>query len=126
MEAMRQKAAAQDNEDEESKHDGLQRDEDNIESESEAGIDLFNTTSKGGKDDVDVEFELVIPHEAYYHSVRAHLGQYLDGEDQESLDLSGLANNVVECVSIGSCIASCLDPNPEEDPKYKDLNDEDF
>lgn len=23
-------------------------------------------------------------------------------------------------------VASALDPNPEEDPKYKDLNDEEF
>lgn len=40
--------------------------------------------------------------------------------------MSGLADQVVGCVSIGSCIASSLDPNPEEDPKYKDLNDDAF
>ncbi len=32
---------------------------------------------------IDVEFELVLPSEAYYHSVRALLNQYLDGEENE-------------------------------------------
>ena len=41
---------------------------------------------------VDVEFELVVPSEAYYHSVRALLTQYLDGEENESLDISGLSD----------------------------------
>jgi hypothetical protein len=39
-------------------------------------------TSKKSKV-IDVEFELVLPSEAYYHSVRGLLNQYLDGEDNE-------------------------------------------
>jgi len=32
----------------------------------------------------------------------------------------------VNCISIGSVVASALDPNPEEDPQYKDLDDDEF
>ena len=95
------------------------------EEEEEEAIDLYKQDRKGG-DIIDVEFELVLPSEAYYHTVRALISQYLDGEDQENLDLSGLADLVVSCISIGSVVASALDPNPEEDPKYKHLNDEEF
>ena len=58
---------------------------------------------------IDVEFELVLPSEAYYHSVRALLNQYLDGEENEQLDVSGLADQVVNTISIGSVVASSLD-----------------
>lgn len=51
----------------------------------------------------------MLPSEAYYHSVRALLNQYLDGEDNEQLDVSGLADQVVNTISIGSVVASALD-----------------
>lgn len=73
-----------------------------------------------------MEFELVQPSEAYYHSVRALLNQYLDGEDNENLDVSGLADQVVSTVSIGSVVASVLDEDPADMPEYKDLPDDKF
>ena len=82
-------------------------------------------TSKKSKV-IDVEFELVLPSEAYYHSVRALLNQYLDGEDNEKLDVSGLADQVVSTVSIGSVVASSLEKDPADMPEYKSLTDEEF
>lgn len=82
-------------------------------------------TSKKSKV-IDVEFELVLPSEAYYHTVRALLNQYLDGEDNEQLDVSGLADQVVSTVSIGSVVASCLEKDPADMPEYKSLTDEEF
>lgn len=73
-----------------------------------------------------MEFELVQPSEAYYHSVRALMNQYLDGEDNETLDISGIADQVVNTVSIGSVVASALEKDPAEMPEYKDLPDEQF
>lgn len=70
---------------------------------------VFRMLEKSDKDMVNVEFELVSPSEAYYHSVRALLNQYLDGEEGENLDLSGLADNVVNTISIGTVIASSLE-----------------
>jgi hypothetical protein len=73
---------------------------------------------------IDVDFELVLPNEAYYHSVRALLNQYLDGEENEQLDVSGLSDQVVSTVSIGSVVASPLEQDPAEMPEYKDLPDD--
>jgi hypothetical protein len=75
---------------------------------------------------IDVDFELVLPNEAYYHSVRALLNQYLDGEENEQLDVSGLSDQVVSTVSIGSVVASPLEQDPAEMPEYKDLPDDQF
>ncbi|TNV78286.1 hypothetical protein FGO68_gene12590 [Halteria grandinella] len=75
---------------------------------------------------IDVDFELVQPSEAYYHSVRALLNQYLDGEDNETLDISGLADQVVNTVSIGSVVASALEQDPADMPEYQDLPDDQF
>jgi hypothetical protein len=50
---------------------------------------------------VNVDFEFVIPSEPYYHNIRALFNQYLDGEEQENLDLSGLADLVVNNISVG-------------------------
>ena len=75
---------------------------------------------------IDVEFELVLPSEAYYHSVRALLVSYLDGEENEQLDLSGLSDQVVSTISIGSVVASSLDQDPADMPEYKELSDADF
>ena len=88
---------------------------------------IFKPDQKGGKSKIiDVEFELVLPSEAYYHSVRALLNQYLDGEENEMLDVSGLADQVVSTVSIGSVVASPLEQDPADMPEYKDLPDEQF
>jgi len=76
---------------------------------------------------VKVEFELVSPSEPYFHIVKTLLNQYLDGVEQEHLDLSGMADNIVERASIGSVIASSLgDEDPELNPKYAKLSDEEF
>ncbi len=53
-------------------------DEDDEEDEN-----MFRPDSSKKSKVIDVEFELVLPSEAYYHSVRALLNQYLDGEDNE-------------------------------------------
>lgn len=53
-------------------------DEDDEEDEN-----IFRPDSSKKSKVIDVEFELVLPSEAYYHSVRALLNQYLDGEDNE-------------------------------------------
>lgn len=75
---------------------------------------------------MDVDFELVLPCEPYYATVRALLNQYLDGEEQETFDLSGLADEVINTVSIGAVIASSLEQDPEHMPEYMNLNDEEF
>ena len=40
---------------------------------------------------IDADFELVDANDAYFHSVKGLLNQYLDGLEQLSLDLSTLA-----------------------------------
>lgn len=87
---------------------------------------LFKPEAGGKSKVIDVEFELVVPSEAYYHSVRALLNQYLDGEENEHLDVSGLADQVINTVSIGSVVASALDKDPADMPEYKDLPDAEF
>jgi len=114
------------NDDEEEKLPAPKReDEEEEEEEEEEQRNLFRPDKKKSKV-IDVEFELVLPSEAYYHSVRALLSQYLDGEDNENMDLSGLADQVVSTVSIGSVVASPLDQDPAELPEYKDLPDAEF
>ena len=56
---------------------------------------------KAEKDEIEVNFEYVQPCEAYYHSVKALLARFLDGEHADSLDLIGLADHICERVSIG-------------------------
>ncbi|CDW91073.1 UNKNOWN [Stylonychia lemnae] len=107
------------------KGDNEESKEGGFNSDSSEEIDLYKQDKKKGEV-INVEFELVLPCETYYHTVRALLSQYLDGEEQEKLDLSGLADLVVSCISIGSVVASALELNPEDDPQYKHLNDEDF
>ncbi len=68
-------------------------DEEDEDEEEEEDEYLFRPDKKSKNSKViDVEFELVIPSEAYYHSVRALLNQYLDGEEGEELDISGLSD----------------------------------
>lgn len=62
-----------------------------------------------------VEFDYAEPSEAYYHTIKALLAQYLDGEEGEDLDLMGLADHICERVSIGTVVVSPLDP--ENDPE---------
>lgn len=106
---------------------GPEDDEDDEEEEDEY---LFKPKTDGPKSkrskNIDVDFELVQPSEAYYHSVRALLNQYLDGEDNETLDISGIADQVVNTVSIGSVVTSALEQDPADMPEYKDLPDEQF
>eukprot|EP00347_Sterkiella_histriomuscorum_P017446 403349340 len=114
---------------EESKGDGQSQavDDDDLgeDEDEEEIVDLFKPDKKNGKI-IDIDFELVIPNECYYHTVRALLTNYLDGEEQESFDMSGLADQVVNCISIGSIVASSIDPNPEEDPQYQHLSEDEF
>ena len=58
--------------------------------------------------------------------MRGLLKQYLDGEEAEQLDISGLADQIMNTVSIGSIVASALDKKPEDMPEYKDLSDAEF
>jgi len=114
----------EDDDEEESKLPVKKSQEEEVDDEDEeAQENLFKVDKKKSKT-IDVEFELVLPSEAYYHSVRALLSQYLDGEENEKLDLSGLADQVVSTVSIGAVVASPLDQDPAEMPEYKDLPDD--
>lgn len=40
--------------------------------------------------------------------------------------MSGLADQVVNCISIGTIVASAINPNPEEDPQYAHLSEAEF
>ena len=56
---------------------------------------------KAKKGEVEVDFQYVVPSEAYYHSVKALLNQYIDAPDETSVDLMGLADHICERTSIG-------------------------
>ena len=76
---------------------------------------------------LEVDFEYVAPSEAYYHIVRQLLLQYLDGPQQEKLDISAMADHILERASIGSVIASSLGyEDPEKNPEYESLPDKEF
>mmetsp|Transcript_390 Transcript_390/g.477 ORF Transcript_390/g.477 Transcript_390/m.477 type:complete len:80 (+) Transcript_390:25-264(+) len=63
-----------------------------------------SSKAEGKKDDgntVDVDFDLVQPSEAYYHTTKALLTQYLDGPEAENLNLVDLADHILERASIG-------------------------
>ena len=77
--------------------------------------------------ELDVDFELVSPSEPYFHIVRTLLTQYLDGEEQESLNISGMTDSILQRASIGSVIASSLGvADPVLNPEYAGLDDEEF
>ena len=105
---------------------GAQINEVNLAKDTKDIMDLNKTKEdKAGK--VKVEFEYVTPSEPYFHIVRTLLNQFLDGEAQEKLDISGMADNVLDRASIGSVIASSLgDEDPDKDPRYEGLNDDQF
>ena len=86
---------------------------------------MMNKDDKSGK--INVDFEYVSPSEPYFHIVRTLLLQYIDGEEQETLDVSGMADNILARASIGSVIASSLaEQDPEVDPQYAGLSDAEF
>lgn len=50
-------------------------------------VKKLNFAKKKQKGEVKVEFEYQEPSEAYYHALKGFLATYLDGEDQEKLDI---------------------------------------
>ena len=81
----------------------------------------------GGKQNLKIEFEYVAPSEPYFHLVKSLLNLFLDGESYEQLDVSGMADHILERASIGSVIVSSLGKDdPEVDPKYAKLSDAEF
>lgn len=59
--------------------------------------------------------------------IRILLSQYLDGEWNEKLDLSGMVDSIIERASMGSVLASSLgDQDPDLNPEYQNLPDEEF
>lgn len=91
-------------------------------------IPTLQTRRKPQKGEIVVEFDYVEPNEAYYHTIKALLVQYLDGEEAEELDLMGLADHICERASIGTVVVSPLDPenDPEQIPELQKLSDADF
>lgn len=89
---------------------------------------MLSTGRKPQKGEIVVEFDYAEPSEAYYHTVKALLAQYLDGEEAEDLDLMGLADHICERVSIGTVVVSPLDPenDPEQNPELQALSDAEF
>ena len=76
---------------------------------------------------MNVDFEYVAPSEPYFHFFRTMLSTYLDGQEQEKFDMSSMSDYLLERASIGAVLASSLgDEDPEKDPKYADLPDEEF
>jgi phage terminase Nu1 subunit (DNA packaging protein) len=78
--------------------------------------------------EVEVNFELVQPSEAYYHQVKALILRYLDGAEADELDVIPMADHICERVSIGQVVASPLEPDqdPEQMPELAKLSDADF
>ena len=75
----------------------------------------------------DVEFDYVAPSEAYFHIIRTLLNSYLDGKEQEELNISAMSDHILERASIGCVLASSLGKDdPENNPKYNKLPDDEF
>ena len=70
----------------------------------------------------------MVPSEAYYHSIKALLALYIDGEEAEEADMMGLADHICERASIGQVVVSPLDDDkdPEQLPEFDNLDDEEF
>jgi L-amino acid N-acyltransferase YncA len=68
---------------------------------SNAKVPTILSSRQAGKGEVTVTFEYSEPNQAYYHTVKALLNQYLDGEQQEELDVMSLADHICERASIG-------------------------
>lgn len=74
-----------------------------------------------------VDFEYVAPSEPYFHFFRTMLSTFLDGQEQEKFDMSAMSDYLLERASIGAVLASSLgDEDPEKNPEYADLPDEEF
>jgi len=88
----------------------------------------ISNSKKPGKGEIEVDFQYVVPSEAYYHSIKGLLAQYIDGEEAEETDLTGLADHICERVSIGQVVVSPLDEDkdPELMPEFADLSDDEF
>jgi hypothetical protein len=75
----------------------------------------------------DVEFDYVAPSEAYFHIIRTLLNSYLDGKEQEELNISAMSDHILERASIGCVLASSLGKeDPEKNPKFSKLPDDEF
>jgi hypothetical protein len=68
---------------------------------SENNVPQLKLSRRAKTGEINVVFEYSQPSEAYYHTVKALLMQYLDGEEQESLDVMSLADHICERASIG-------------------------
>lgn len=56
---------------------------------------------KAKEGELEVNFELVQPNEAYYHQIKTLILKYLDGPESEALEVIPLADHICERVSIG-------------------------
>ena len=75
----------------------------------------------------EIDFEYVAPSEAYFHIVRTLLNSYLDGKEQEELNISAMSDHILERASVGCVLASSLGKDdPEKNPKYNKLPDDEF
>lgn len=81
----------------------------------ENNVPALLTTRKAQKGEITVTFEYSQPSEAYYHTIKALLSQYLDGEEQENLDTISLADHICERASIGQVVVSPLEPAKDPD-----------
>lgn len=80
---------------------------------------VYSMGAQADKQVVQADFEYVAPSEPYFHIVRTLLNQYLDGVEQEKLDISSMTDHILERASIGSVITSSLGAeDPEKNPEY--------
>ena len=78
-------------------------------------VPTIQSSRQAGKGEITVTFEYSEPNQAYYHTVKALLNQYLDGEQQEDLDVMSLADHICERASIGQIVVSSLEPDKDPD-----------
>ena len=71
--------------------------------------------NKPAKGEIEVDFQYVVPSEAYYHSIKGLLAQYIDGEEAEETDFMGLADHICERASIRQVVVSPLEE--DQDPE---------
>lgn len=94
----------------------------------ENNIPQLKLARKAQKGEITVTFDYSQPSEAYYHTIKALLAQYLDGEEQEALDTISLADHICSRASIGQVVVSPLDEAKDPDliPELQNLSDEEF
>ena len=99
---------------------------------NEFGKPEFTTMAKKkkaqNKGEIEVDFQYVQPSEAYYHSVKALLAQYIDTTEADKVELMKLADHICERASIGQLVVSPLDADkdPEQMPEFQKLSDDEF